>query len=286
MRRASATWQISRRFRSWTRLSTSLEARGCTLSLIATRPPRDNRTPLWYDASVPEAKWISDWLVLAYKKNLYVIGTDLHNEPHNTACWRCGDTSRDWLIAAIKAGNAIHTVAPNLLIIVEETDSAGGDATDTTWWGGQLPQAANKPVILNIPNKVVYSPHEYGDFVFQQAWFKDRTFPNNLPTGWYNFWAHLYYLDFAPLLIGEFGSPLADPLDTTWMKAVVAFIGGNDSDGMSWTYWSWNPDSGDTGGLVTYDWPPKKPPDNILKPEYVPGEEPKLQLLSILGIQL
>ena len=40
-----------------------------------------------------------------------VIGMDLRNEPYN-ACWGCGEASRDWRLAAEKAGNAILEVNP------------------------------------------------------------------------------------------------------------------------------------------------------------------------------
>ena len=58
-----------------------------------------------------------DWKMLAqrYAGNTTVIGADLHNEPHaegtnpaaTGACWGCGDTARDWRLAAERAGNAI-----------------------------------------------------------------------------------------------------------------------------------------------------------------------------------
>ena len=34
------------------------------------------------------------------------------------------------------------------------------------------------------------------------------------------------------------------------MKAFTDYLG---KKGMSWTYWAWNPGSGDTGGLLTPD---------------------------------
>jgi hypothetical protein len=65
--------------------------------------------------------------------------------------------------------------------------------------------------------------------------------------------------------VGEFGTKLVDPKDAPWLKALTAYMGGdfnNDgtSDlaagkkGISWTYWSWNPNSGDTGGILADDW--------------------------------
>src|SRR5260370_728575 len=76
----------------------------------------------------PEARWISDWKMLAnhYKDNPLVIGADLHNEPGAPACWGCGQPTLDWRMAAQRAGNAILAVNPNWLIFVEGVDCYGG----------------------------------------------------------------------------------------------------------------------------------------------------------------
>lgn len=55
------------------------------------------------------------------------------------------------------------------------------------------------------------------------------------------------------MLVGEFGSTLADPRDTLWLKQLMSYM-GTGATGMSFTYWAWNPDSGDTGGIVGDDW--------------------------------
>ncbi|KAJ1552491.1 hypothetical protein HK096_011629, partial [Nowakowskiella sp. JEL0078] len=219
-------------------------------------PTSDTRTALWYTDTVPESKWISDWQSLAsrYLTNSTVIGADLHNEPHGVACWGCGNVTVDWRLAAQRCANAIHQINPNWLIIVEGVESYYGNGSDPVWWGGGLGMSQLYPITLNVANKVVYSPHEYAVSVYVQPWFSDTAFPSTLTKVWYHHWAHLYYNDVAPILIGEFGSTLSDSRDTVWMNDLIALTGGNDSDGMSWTYWSWNPDSGDTGGLVGYDW--------------------------------
>jgi endoglucanase len=55
----------------------------------------------------------------------------------------------------------------------------------------------------------------------------------------------------APILLGEFGSTLANPLDVQWLTTLMNYLTEN---GMSFTYWSWNPNSGDTGGIALDDW--------------------------------
>ena len=54
------------------------------------------------------------------------------------------------------------------------------------------------------------------------------------------------------MLLGEFGgrSVGQDP-EGRWQRALVAFL---KSSRIGWTYWAWNPDSGDTGGVLEDDW--------------------------------
>jgi endoglucanase len=230
---------------------------GMRVILDRHRPDASGQSALWYTSSVPESTWIADWKKLAerYQGNPTVIGADLHNEPHNDngstgSCWGCGDSARDWRLAAQRAGDAILGVNPNWLIIVEGVDCVNNDCG---WWGGNLSAAEKYPVKLTDPAKLVYSAHEYATSVHAQPWFSDASFPANLPKLWDDWWGNLSRDDVAPVLIGEFGSTLADPKDTTWMKALLKYL-GSGTKGTSFTYWSWNPDSGDTGGILNDDW--------------------------------
>ena len=54
-------------------------------------------------------------------------------------------------------------------------------------------------------------------------------------------------------MLGEFGTTLADPKDRVWLENLMAYL-GTGVNGMSFTYWSWNPNSGDTGGIALDDW--------------------------------
>jgi endoglucanase len=134
-------------------------------------------------------------------------------------------------------------------------DSVPDDPMACDWWGGNLSLAGQYPVRLNVANRLVYSAHDYGISVYDhQPWFDttaNPTFPANLPAVWDHFWGYLVKQNIAPVLVGEFGSTLADPRDTQWLKTLMAYM---QTNGMSFTYWSWNPDSGDTGGIVGDDW--------------------------------
>ncbi|NVI89908.1 cellulase family glycosylhydrolase [Actinomadura sp. BRA 177] len=225
---------------------------GIKVVLDRHRPDAGGQSALWYTDAYPESRWISDWEMLArhYAGNTTVIGADLHNEPHSPACWGCGDQATDWRLAAERAGNAILAVNSNWLIIVEGVNDHDGD---NYWWGGNLQGAAQYPVRLNVANRLVYSAHDYATSVYPQPWFDDPSFPDNLAAIWDKNWGYLYKNNVAPVLLGEFGTTLTDPRDQAWLRTLMAYLGTGTS-GISFTFWSWNPNSGDTGGILNGDW--------------------------------
>ena len=211
----------------------------------------------WYDATHSETDWVNDWVMLAarYAGNPTVIGADLHNEPW-AATWS------EWDRAAERAGNAIHAVNPDLLIIVEGVSVANGDSY---WWGGNLQGARDNPVVLNQPNKVVYSPHDYPNGVYPQSWFQPADFGDMLYRKFDQNWGYLFRENLAPIWVGEFGTELRDPKDRVWLDKITAYLQGDfDTNGtvdlapgqlgQSWSWWSWNPNSFGTGGILQDDW--------------------------------
>jgi endoglucanase len=226
-------------------------ARGLKVVLDRHRPDPSGQSPLWYTDTVSEAQWIHDWVVLAqhFHDDPTVIGADLHNEPYNPATWGDGNLDTDWRLAAERAGNAILTVNPNWLIIVEGIQQYGD-----TWanWGGNLTGAGQYPVRLSRPEKLVYSPHDFGPSIAWQPWFEDPTFPANLSSFWQQRWAYLRQQGIAPVWVGEFGArSVGDDVEGTWLRCLVAYLKGQ---GISYSYWALNPDSADTGGLLEDDW--------------------------------
>lgn len=223
---------------------------GLNVILDRHRPDSAAQSELWYTAEYPESAWIADWRMLAgrYRDDTNVIGVDLHNEPHGSACWGCGDPAVDWRLAAQRGGNAVLAVDPHLLIIVEGTARFG---SSYTWWGGALGAAASAPVRLTTKHRLVYSPHEYPSSVYPQSWFTAAGYPRNLPSIWNRTWGYLDERRIAPVLVGEFGTKLETRSDRRWLRTLVRYIGRT---GMSFAYWSFNPDSGDTGGIVADDW--------------------------------
>ena len=223
---------------------------GLRVLLDRHRPDNGSQSALWYTSQYPESAWIADWAGLAkrYADNPTVIGADLHNEPHDPACWSCGVAADDWHAAAKRAGNAILAVNPHWLIVVEGVQSYNNDYY---WWGGNLEGAGAQPVVLSVPHHLVYSAHDYPASVSGQPWFSAPNYPNNLPGIWDAHWGYLYKNGVAPVLLGEFGSRLATTSDQQWFAAMIAYL---KATGISWTFWSWNPNSGDTGGILSDDW--------------------------------
>ncbi|SFK40113.1 cellulase family glycosylhydrolase [Falsiroseomonas stagni] len=213
-----------------------------------------NGNGLWYDGRFTEARCIDMWEDLAVRyRGSAVVGADLHNEPHNVA-WNA------WAGAAERAGNAVLAANPDWLVLVEGVGDHNGSYY---WWGGNLMGAAERPVQLNVANKLVYSPHDYPNSVYAQPFFQGPDFPANLPGLFDKMWGYLWREGTAPVLMGEFGSRLVDPKDQAWADKLIAYLSGDvDADGdkdiagpaASFAWWSWNPNSGDTGGILADDW--------------------------------
>jgi endoglucanase len=223
---------------------------------------------LWYTAEYPESSWIVDWQALArrYAGNTTVIGFDLRNEPHNAAsggaCWSGCDPTHDWHLAAQRAGNAVLSVNPRLLVFVEGTDAVNDDFY---WWGGNLEGVRHAPVRLNVPNQLIYSAHDYGPSEYHQKWFDGAT-PASLEAIWNRHWAYISREGIAPVWIGEFGTTnrtedivdAASGSEGQWFQSLVAFLGKNPE--INWTSWALNGE--DNCGLMSSDY---SAPANPLK---------------------
>jgi len=227
------------------------------LILLDSHRLNDQRIPeLWYGDGFTEADWIDTWKMLAtrYRNQANIIGADLKNEPHGKASWGTNNPATDWRLAAERCGNAIQAINPNWLIVVEGVENnVPGQKLKTHWMGANLEGVARFPVRLSRPNKLVYSPHEYGQGVFNQPWFSERSFPNNLYSRWETGWNYIATKKIAPIFIGEFGGRQSDNAskEGIWQRTLVDFVRKKD---LSFSYWSWNPNSIDTGGILQDDW--------------------------------
>lgn len=233
-------------------------SRGLHIILDQHRPDSTAQSALWHTSAYPEARWISDWQMLAthYKDNPQVLGADLHNEPHSPTCWDCGDPNLDWHLAAQRAGNAILQINPNWLIFVQGVDCytpEGKTSPNCSAWGGNLEGVSTAPVVLNVAHRLVYSIHDYPSSVSTQPWFNAPNYPNNLPQTWDTYWGYIQKQGIAPVWVGEFGTKLETTSDQAWFSQLTKYLGTGPS-GISWAFWSWTPDSHDTGGILENDW--------------------------------
>ncbi|MBQ5310564.1 MAG: glycoside hydrolase family 5 protein [Oscillospiraceae bacterium] len=228
--------------------------------------------PMWYEGSVTEAQYLSalSWMADRYKNDDTIIAYDLKNEPHGKANesprakWDGSKDPDNWKYIAEKAANAVLSKNPNVLIMVEGIEiypidtKKNGDFSSknpgdyySTWWGGNLRGVKDHPVDLGkYQNKLVYSPHDYGPAVYQQEWFKGNyTYESLKKDAWNDNWLYIYDKGTAPLLIGEWGGFMTEP-NLTWMTYCRKLI---KEKHLHHTFWCFNANSGDTGGLVKDD---------------------------------
>jgi endoglucanase len=185
---------------------------------------------LWYNPRYPESRWLADWRTMAarYRHDPFVVGADLRNEPRGPAAWG-GPLAIDWHAAAERGGNAVLGANPNLLVFVEGTAYAANLAGVDTL-----------PVVLDVPNRVVYEAHDY-------AWFEPHASYAEWERAVMRRWGYLASGPYAqPLWIGEFGTCHTAPScvasdDSTqygsWFRDLTRFIAGRSLD---WGYWALN----------------------------------------------
>lgn len=230
------------------------------------------------DGDYTLAKWYDTWSKLAtrYKDKPNVVGADVHNEPHDLD-WNT------WVTYVQNCAAAIHAVTTDWIIFCQ---GVGVYNNVSYWWGGQLAGVKDNPVVLSLANRLAYSPHEYGQSVGTQSWLAydggtpPANWPNNLAAVWDAAWGFIYYDKIAPLWLGEFGghfgvdgSGVANEPHATyekqWLAQLVKYLNfdknldgsvsssekpNSNWQGISFAYWCYNPNSGDTGGLVQDDW--------------------------------
>lgn len=215
--------------------------------------PGSNGTDGVVPGTVTNARFISDWVRFAqdYVGNDTVIGWDLDNEPLSAACqWDGSGSPTDIHKMFVDTGNALQAVHPGPLIICEAPITFGQGGV----YGHDLRPVKTLPVVLNVPNKVVYSIHEYPNDI------GGSPLPDNGPAhiaDLMKLWGWLYTQDVAPVWVGELGGIFTKPDVVTWANTFFPFLNGQASGGPTFTgtqqpistsYWSFGEEPSNPNG--------------------------------------
>jgi len=185
----------------------------------------DDGNGLWYNPDYPEEKWLADWrtMVLRYRKQPWVVGADLRNELRSGAAWGGSDPQLDWHAAAKRGGNTVLESNPDLLVMVE----GPAYSTDFTAF-------AALPLTLNVPHRLVYSPHAYASASQMFRNYEEMKQAYDARAGFL-----LRHKPEVPLWVGEFGTcqTLDCGANSQWFVWFVQYLKEND---LSWGYWPLN----------------------------------------------
>jgi aryl-phospho-beta-D-glucosidase BglC (GH1 family) len=236
---------------------------------------RDNwgsqqKNGLWYDqggasdgtdgggnrGTTTDAKFLADWQAVArhYAGSETVIGYDLRNEPLNyphMSVWG-GDSARDIRAMYIRVGNAIQAIDQSKLIVVEPP-------------GSDCRGVRNYPVTLSVPDKLVYSVHEYPGEISAQKVSSGPALVQRMNT----MWGWLISENLAPVFVGEMGSSMASTQSKQWAATIVPYLNGASADGLrlaaggqgvSTDWWAWGHLNGQNpNGTLEGDWKTPRP---------------------------
>ena len=231
---------------------------------------REDQTAL-EDANTWSQKWadlVKDLSSDATLKSRLIV--DLLNEPDNYGIkW---PKLKDLYI---KAMDAIEKVTSNTIFALEGTGQSGLQAN----WGDGFATTKISELGLSDPrpffdellsksyrNRVILAPHVYPPSVTYN--YNSATgdgLYNRLSTSFGTKMSQGYCTGSDcqkfPIAIGEFGSKFVENTDLISMSDLAKYLNNNGDaqDGKhkaigTWFYWSWNANSGDTGGLVDDGW--------------------------------
>lgn len=229
---------------------------GMYILLDHHRPDCDTISELWYTNTYSERSWIADLslVVRRYKRLPMLMGIEIKNEPHGASTWSNSRPTTDFNKAAERAGKTLLRFNPNILIYVGGiANNPECDTPMVKWWGGNLAPVRCFPIINKyIPeNKLVFSPHVYGPDVSDQPYFVAGQLKNTLPPIWENHFAGLSTkFTIVPTEFGGFYKK--GSLDVEWQNTIIDYF--IDKRICNTFYWSWNPNSSDTGGILEDDW--------------------------------
>ncbi|MFO0749196.1 MAG: cellulase family glycosylhydrolase [Myxococcota bacterium] len=159
----------------------------------------------------------------------------------------------EWADLAGRGARAVLAANPNLLVFVQGASYLSAGAAYDVIHGESLVHSEVYPPDIP-PSRLVYAPHAYGPDVFALNYLASPQYPKVLPYVWELRFGHAFTAGHG-LVIGEFGGHYDDavvPGSVDWQDRFVAWMAARGID--SFFYWCWNPNSGNTGGILEDDW--------------------------------
>jgi aryl-phospho-beta-D-glucosidase BglC (GH1 family) len=198
-------------------------------------PGTDGTDGAGHVGTVDAAKFKQDWLIFAktFAGNSTVIGFDIDNEPTSVGNINWGQGGPTDILAMYQdVGNAIQALNPDVLIIMEPPqeykapEASLGMDPNVSAPEGDLTAVENKPLVLSVPNKVVYSVHEYPTEITD--WPTDSG-PGYI-TQMNKTWGYLVTRNIAPVWIGEMGSSMTSANSKAWAATLLPYMNGQCAD--------------------------------------------------------
>jgi endoglucanase len=193
-----------------------------------------------------EDQWLDNWetMMRRFVNNPGVIGADLRNEPRNI--WGL-QSWEPWARAATRAGERLLAMNRDWLIIIEGIKSAN-----------DLSGVRNRPIVLSVPNRVVYSVHvfSWSGWGSVSGSYSSRPYPSFVRDMIHN-WAWLLEGNVAPVWVAEIGaSRMAGDSEKHYWGNLMKYLETVDAD---FGYWAINPrkphnNEKEDWSLVEDDW--------------------------------
>jgi endoglucanase len=129
-------------------------------------------------------------------------------------------------------------------------DASRPSGVESYFWSGILWQVRQYPVVFKVPHQLVYSPHDWGPWKWNMAWFANMT-EASLASVWHHNWSFL--LDdpkapyAAPIWLGEFGTCTNNPQcvddqrqgnQATWFHLLLQYL--HDHPEVGWGFFALN----------------------------------------------